>query len=327
MLHDVFCFANSTNTGFVTGEVRWAELLEKGTTAPRPLVVILHGVRGFARWGMFPSVAETLANAGAIALTVNFSLNGVSRALTDDELERKDLSALEDFSELERFAQNTIRQECDDARMLLAKLRDKTLFHADEQVRHDQEHPLSAAWNGDVYVLAHSRGGAVAWIVAAENGQTGENEQKNVAVKRIVAWCTVGALDRFTARQKEEWHAQGFLASPNARTGQMMSQNIGYLLDLEANSDRYEPMNAIQRVRVPVCLIHGEQDMTVPHKHSLALAERLQASGNTACEVHIVPNTGHTFGAVHPFAGSTAALDTALAITARFFGLSALSAL
>jgi pimeloyl-ACP methyl ester carboxylesterase len=300
MFTDIFCIPNSTTSGFITGELR--VLLP--VRLPQPLVVVLHGLRGFARWGMFPYTAQMLASAGMPTLTMNFSLNGVSRVLTDDERANKDISCLEEFTELNNFAKNTTSQECDDIRTVLSAMQRQTLFEGATYSH------LQTCWNGDVCLLAHSRGGAVAWIVAPEFP----------AIKRIATWNTVGALDRFTVRQKKLWHEQGYIESPNARTGQMMRQNLSYLEDIERNASIYEPLKAIQRVTMPVLLLHAEQDMTVSHTHSFDLANALQASyQQAAVQVELIPQTGHTFGTVHPFAGTTPALERALERTQSFF--------
>jgi pimeloyl-ACP methyl ester carboxylesterase len=335
MLTDVFCIPNTAATGFITGEVRLPQTAHTSVaqssvvqSKARPLVVILHGLRGFAQWGMFPHVAQAVAEAGYGTLTMNFSLNGVSRALTDEERAAKNISGLEEFTELDNFAMNTISQECDDLRTVLALLQERRLFGLSTQARLDE------AWNDEVFLLAHSRGGAVAWIVAPEFA----------AVKRIAAWNTVAALDRFTERQKNLWRTQGFIESPNARTGQMMRQNITYLDDIERHREQYEPLKAIRRVRVPVLLVHAEQDMTVPHEHSFELAkvykQALHARQEDASahvsfapiapvpiasvqvpsvQVTMIPQTGHTFGTAHPFAGTTPALQQVLERTLAFF--------
>ena len=46
-----------------------------------PCIVICHGFKGFKNWAFFPLLAESLAYAGYIAITFNFSRNGIG-ALT-----------------------------------------------------------------------------------------------------------------------------------------------------------------------------------------------------------------------------------------------------
>ncbi len=46
---------------------------------PRPAVVIVHGFKGFKDWGMFPPLADRLARAGFVAVSLNLSGAGVDR--------------------------------------------------------------------------------------------------------------------------------------------------------------------------------------------------------------------------------------------------------
>src|SRR5688500_243192 len=48
-----------------------------GRTSPRPAVVVMHGFKGFKDWGMFPPLADRLAQAGFTAVSFNASGSGV----------------------------------------------------------------------------------------------------------------------------------------------------------------------------------------------------------------------------------------------------------
>ena len=53
---------------------------------------------------------------------------------------------------------------------------------------------------------------------------------------------------------------------------------------------------------------------------AVAEAHALHAAADPAhCELHIVPRAGHTFGAVHPWGGTTSALESALARSIDWF--------
>ena len=113
-------------------------------TTRRPVVVLVHGFKGFKDWGFFPYLADRLAQAGHVAIRVNFSLNGIG----DEPGE---------FTRLDLFEQNSISQEMDDLNFLL-------------DVLHREE--LREAGRIDRYrlgLVGHSRGGAVSLLVAAQN--------------------------------------------------------------------------------------------------------------------------------------------------------------
>lgn len=256
-----------------------------GGSAPRPLVLVLHGFKGFMDWGFFPYVCEYFARHGAIAVNFNFSLNGVR--------EGADI-----FDDLDNFARNTISREREETGMVLHMLRSGTLTAEAEALEH---------WNGELFLLGHSRGGGVALLAARDHAED---------ISRTAVWNAVSTFDRFTPRQKKEWRERGVLESVNTRTKQKMAMHVSYLDDVEAHAEQLTPATAIADIPKPVLLVHAEQDMTVPVREAHTLA---QAQPDARLE--IIPQAGHTFNVVHPFAGTTPQLEQALRVTREFFGL------
>ena len=66
-----------------------------------PTIIICHGFKGFKNWGFFPVLAERLAEDGYVAVTFNFSRNGIG-------------SDMQNFTELDKFAKNTLSHELAD---------------------------------------------------------------------------------------------------------------------------------------------------------------------------------------------------------------------
>ena len=63
-------------------------------------------------------------------------------------------------------------------------------------------------------------------------------------------------------------------------------------------------------------VIHGSDDESVP----AAEAERLADAGpHETTRLELIENTGHTFDAVHPFAGTTPALERVIGLSADWF--------
>jgi pimeloyl-ACP methyl ester carboxylesterase len=154
-----------------------------------------------------------------------------------------------------------------------------------------------------VGLLGHSRGGAGAILRAAAGG-----------VDALVTWAAMAALDRWTPETREEWRAAGRIFVPNTRTGQQMPLDVGLLEDFEADRDRFDVTAAARRVAVPWLVVHGADDETVDPE-----AARILAGAGPHAQLTIVEEAGHTFGAVHPFAGSGPALDAAVGATRRHF--------
>lgn len=252
--------------------------LAEGGSA-HPLVVVCHGFKAFRRWGFFPWIGEALARAGAHSLVFDFSHNGVR-------------GGGDVFNDLDGFAENTIARELSDVRRVLRWVRDAGVER----------------FSGDVFVLGHSRGGAIALLAA---------ETSLGVVRRVATMGTFSTFARFTERQRKAWRDAGYTEAINTRTGQAMRMNVGYLDDLERNAAEYSLTAAIARLSVPTLLVHGEHDLTVNIRDAYALYD---AAGGRA-ELVVIPKTGHTFGAAHPFEEPSAALLQAMAAVIRHFGL------
>jgi dipeptidyl aminopeptidase/acylaminoacyl peptidase len=246
---------------------------------PFPVVVILHGFKGFKDWGMFPPTGRALAEAGVATVALNASMNGVGEDL-------------EEFTELDRFAWNTPRREVLDVGFVIEAIS-----------RTEVDSSLDVNRLG---VLGHSRGGAVVTLVASRDPR----------VKCVVTWSTIASFLRYTDRALEEWRRSGRLEVPNQRTGQTMWLEREVLEDLEANAEEYDLEAACRRITAPFLVVHGELDEAVDTED----ARKLHAwAGAEDKELVIVPKTGHTFGAAHPWQGPTPAWETAVTATSKWF--------
>jgi uncharacterized protein len=150
-------------------------------------------------------------------------------------------------------------------------------------------------------LLGHSRGGGIALLGAAERTE----------VKALATWAAVSHFDRIHDEATlAEWRRAGVYEVLNSRTGQLLPMGVAFLDDVLANLSRLDLLAAARRVAVPWLVVHGTADETVP----FAEAEELVEAGGKRCLAPI-EGGGHTFGAVHPFAGPTPYLLVALEAT------------
>jgi pimeloyl-ACP methyl ester carboxylesterase len=253
-----------------------------GDAKGKAAIVICHGFKGFKNWGFFPYTAEQLVEgAGYPVVQFNFSGCGVG-------------PDLENFTELDKFERNTFSKELDDLKLVL-------------DVAEAGELPglLSRERFG---LLGHSRGGISTIITAAEDPR----------VAALVTWNAIAYIDRWSDEQKEEWRRVGSIEILNARTGQMMPLGVVLLEDAERNAERFDLERAAARLQVPHLIVHGEDDESV----SIADGERLAAAAPAeSTRFERIKHGSHTFGAVHPFAGTTEQLDRAVDLSAGWFAV------
>jgi uncharacterized protein len=237
-----------------------------------PLLVFCHGFKGFKDWGSFPYMMEKISGEGVFVVSFNFSFNG-----TDNT---KDNPV--DFDRLDLFAQNTFSKELDD-------LGDVLDYLENEKDNYN--------FDFDNLILAgHSRGGGIAILKTAEDKR----------IKKLIALASVSGFDRYGNETRKKWKERGFVEAINTRTKQKMRMNVTLLEDIENNYKRLDICEAMRNIKVPVLIIHGTEDLAVES----AEAETLyNLSDKGISKLVIMEKTGHTFGAVHPFAGTTEALE------------------
>ncbi|MBD3224979.1 MAG: alpha/beta fold hydrolase [Caldithrix sp.] len=249
---------------------------EQGTQ-DAPGVIIVHGFKGFKDWAFFPDIAVRLADAGYVAVSFNFSRNGIGNDPNE-------------FEALDQFALNTISHEL-----------------------HDLECVLTAVQNGrlgkrlidpeQIAILGHSRGGGVAALFTAEHADS---------VHSMITWASVSSFYRYSEEQIKLWKDRGYIEVENARTKQIMRMNKTYWDDLDANRKRFDLLQAVQKIESPALFIHGSEDNTVSADESKELHDHC---GSMVKRLEIVEGGDHTFGIKHPLEKVTTEYQTACDLT------------
>jgi len=242
-------------------------------------LIFVHGFKGFKDWGFWPYSGNYFAEKGFFVLTFNFSHNGIGEKLTE-------------FTELEKFANNTFSLELEE----LNEIIDAYLNNF-----------FGKSINERIGIVGHSRGGGEALIVASERKE----------IKSVATWAAVENFNRYSERQAKEWRKNGVFEVLNSRTNQMMKLNISLLDDIEKNKGGLLNIEkAVKKLNKPLLMIHGEQDLAVPLKE----AENIYNwSNKDLTEFHKIKATGHTFDVNHPFKGSNRKFDFVLVKTLNFF--------
>lgn len=198
----------------------------------------------------------------------------------------------ESFSEAERFTRWTYTGDLQDLDTVVHALERGTLL---DGVRAP----------GALGLFGHSRGGAIVALHAADRG----------GAAALVTWSAIADTMRWGPETVRTWRKEGRLEVVNQRTGETLVLGTDLLEDLDRAGDRLDVPGAAARVTAPWLIVHGGSDATVPVDDARRLAE---AAGRG--RLLEIPNGSHTFGARHPWAGSTAELDAAMDATVDFFG-------
>ena len=83
--------------------------------------------------------------------------------------------------------------------------------------------------------------------------------------------------------------------------------------DYEANRERLDILGAVVKLEVPLMVVNGGRDESVPPSESREIA----AYSRDAALIRIA-KAGHTFNAIHPLVTVPPELSIAAAVTARF---------
>lgn len=240
-----------------------------------PVVILIHGFTGSKDWGFLPFLAENLAKNHFLAITFNFSYDGIEQGI-------------DWVVDTNKFAQNTITREVSDLKYLVESLQTRTILP--EFIRNYVD-------TDKIFLIGQSLGGAIATIFAAQTQ----------IPSKVILLGSVGTLNRYSKRQLEDWKRTGFLEFDNLRNGQKLRINYSYIEDIQQND--YDLYKFLRKIRCPVLIIHGSEDYTVPLREIETYYKKGQ---NPFVMLEIIQNTGHTFGIEHPFIEPTPPLLNAL---------------
>ncbi|RFP65866.1 alpha/beta fold hydrolase [Hymenobacter lapidiphilus] len=233
----------------------------------KPVVVFVHGFKGFKDWGHFNVLADWFARRGFVFVKLNLSHNGVV------------VGGSGDLEDLEAFGRNNFSIELDDLGALLDALHtpDQTGISADEM-------DLSR-----LALIGHSRGGGLVLLKAAEDTR----------VRAVATWAAISNVNPgWTEQQMTHWQQKGVMHVENSRTRQQLPLYYQLVENYYQNRPRLNiEQNLRQRLHDrPVLILHGDQDETVPLDRARQLHE-----WQPAAELKVLPAATHNFGGAHPW--------------------------
>ncbi|MFB9862311.1 alpha/beta fold hydrolase [Rufibacter immobilis] len=239
-------------------DARW---LQDGQA--KPVVVFVHGFKGFKDWGHFNLLADYFARHGFVFVKLNLSHNGVEPDGSD-------------LTNMEAFGNNNFCIELDDVETLLEHLKNNP-----------SEIPAQEMDADYLFLIGHSRGGGLVLLKAAENAH----------VTGVATWSAISDIDqRWSQEVMEKWKQDGVQYILNGRTGQQMPLYYQLVENYHANRQRLDIPKAVEKLQIPLLILHGEQDETLP----VRMAHDLHAL-NPFAELFLLPGGDHSFGGRHPY--------------------------
>lgn len=237
--------------------------VDSGTALP--VILFVHGFKGFKDWGAFPDLNEELARAGFAIVAFNLSLNGVGTGMTE-------------FDEPELFRRETFSQDLADIGSVIEAIKNKEI-QSDKAVLDTDR----------IGILGHSRGGHTAVVAAAEYSE----------IQCLVTWSAVADYNkRWSDEMINDWKSKGYTEIKNSRTGQILPLDKIVYDDAIENADRLIAINRVKELYIPSMFIAGKSDETVPYSESEKL---FRASPSSDKEIRLIDNAGHTLQISHPF--------------------------
>ncbi len=249
----------------------------------KPVILFIHGFKGFKDWGSFNLIADYFARKGFVFSKLNLSHNGTT---LDNPI---------DFADLEAFGSNNFTIELDDVEVMLDYLTGNEL-----------DIPIDEIDLNKIFLIGHSRGGGLVILKTAEDKR----------VKGLVTWAAISDLsNRWPEEILQQWKKEGVLYIYNTRTEQNMPLYYQLVTNFIGNKKRLDIPKAAHKISVPWLICHGTNDETLP----FSMATDLK-SWSMNSELFIIDSATHTFGGSHPWESEELADDsrTLVAKTSEF---------
>jgi alpha-beta hydrolase superfamily lysophospholipase len=228
------------------------------------VVLIAHGFKGYKDYGMFPRIAQTLAQQGFIAHRFNFSHSGMTNDIAT-------------FARPELFERDTWNRQVHDLRAVLDAVACGALAGA----------------GLPMVLFGHSRGGATVLLTAGRHaGDATPGRLRGVVTAAAPAGCC--SLDE---HQQRELLRQGWAVSPSSRTGQDLRVGAQWLQEQLDDPEAHDVQAAVGRIDCPMLFVHGGDDSSVPFAEAHLLAAAAGARG----AVLGITGADHVFNTRNPF--------------------------
>lgn len=259
MIQENIIITSTVHNKPITADIKYISNNNK-----KPLILFVHGFKGFKDWGVFNLMANEFAKNGFIFMKLNLSHNGTSP------------DRLTDFTDLEAFGNNNFTIELDDLKDSIDYLFSSLNIIPKNELNLD-----------DLNLMGHSRGGGLVLLKAKEDDR----------IKKVITLAAISDLSkRWPQSFLDEWRQKGVQYIENKRTNQQMPIYVQLYDDVLNNPHRLSIPSAVKQMKQPLLAFHGTEDETLPVKMAHQIKE-----WKSDTQMMILENENHVFGASHPW--------------------------
>jgi pimeloyl-ACP methyl ester carboxylesterase len=219
-------------------------------------VVLCHGFRGYKDWGFIPLLASAVAAQGATAVAFNMTGSGI-------------VGEGGAFVERERFRKSTYAAELEDLDRV-ARWLSRRITEGDR--------PAALG------LIGHSRGGAMAILYAASHPQ----------VRTVVALAAPSRIGVWPDAAFEAWREGRPHVVRDFRARAELPLGPEIYDDITRNGARYDLERAAAALTIPLLVVQGDRDRSVPVEEGRVLASW---GPSATTELAIIEGAGHSFQA------------------------------
>ncbi|MCZ4242466.1 alpha/beta hydrolase family protein [Pedobacter punctiformis] len=224
---------NNFSLAGANGKLITGDITQEDNGSKKPVIIFIHGFKGFKDWGAHNLVARYFANNGFCYIKFNLSHGGVP---ADNP---------KDVTDLKAFAENTISKELFDVNAVLDFI---------QKIYGDHT---------EINLIGHSRGGGLSIIEAAND----------LRINKLITWSSIADFSSLWKKEQEaEWLETGQIYVTNARTKEQMPLNKTLLEDFDAHAETMNIVNAAKRINIPWLIVHGSDDINVSFEVAQSLA-------------------------------------------------------
>lgn len=239
--------------------------VKEGISSSMPLVIFVHGYKGFKDFGAWGKIGDQMAEKGIVFIRFNFSHNGTTASLPMD------------FTDLNAFGENNYSIEVSDLKKVIDFIYSEAKTYS--------------SWDeNNITLIGHSRGGGMAILASSYS-----------KVSKLITWAAINSTFKGmpTGVDLEKWKEDGVRYVVNGRTKQNMPHFYQFYEDLISNEEALNIEKKAKTLSKPWLIIHGDTDEAVPLEDGILMNE-----WNENSKLEVVKNGTHTFSISHPWNNS-----------------------